>query len=69
MSEQTKDFFKKNWQLMLTLVLIPLAIEATVLYEERGYNKAKIEQYEKDNVLLSANMLLQAQYDACKGSK
>ncbi len=69
MSEQTKVFFKKHWLTICTVILIPVAIEATVIYEERGYNKAKIEYYENDNNLRTANILLQAQYDACRSTK
>lgn len=69
MSEQAKAFFTKNWLAICTAILIPVVIEATVLYEERGYAKAKLEQYEEDNQLRSANILLQAQYDACVSAK
>lgn len=64
MPEQ-QSFFEKNWQGLITVVVIPILMWVSSEYEEKGYMKAKLEINEKLNEVLDDNLDLSDELDEC----
>lgn len=65
MSEQKQSFFERNWQGLITVVVIPLLMWVSSEYEEKGYMKAKLEINETLNEVLNDNLDLNDELDEC----